>query len=145
MSPITDCIRDGMFVGTHAADQEFQTIKEKLCTNLISALPNFNDVFEVHTDTSKSRIGMFQSQKNRPIAFFREKLSNTRFHYSTYDVEFYDIVHAIRHWRHYLFHREFVLYTDHDALKHLSTRHGLPIFNSSHSSSNTLLARPTSC
>lgn len=30
------------------------------------------------------------------------------------------MVQAIKHWRHYLFHREFVRYTDHDALKHLS-------------------------
>ena len=29
------------------------------------------------------------------------------------------MVQVVRHWRHYLFHREFILYTDHDALKHL--------------------------
>ena len=39
--------------------------------------------------------------------------------YTTYDVEFYAIVQALKHWRHYLFHKEFVLYTDHEALKHM--------------------------
>ena len=29
------------------------------------------------------------------------------------------MVQAVRHWQHYLFHREFILYTDHDAMKHL--------------------------
>ena len=39
--------------------------------------------------------------------------------YNTYDVEFYAIVQAIKHWRHYLFHKQFLLYTNHEVLKHL--------------------------
>ena len=42
--------------------------------------------------------------------------------YSTYDVEFYAVVQVVRHWRHYLFHREFIFYTNHDALKHLHSQ-----------------------
>ena len=59
------------------------------------------------------------SQNNKPVAYFSEKLSGPRLRYSTYDVEFYAMVQAIKHWRHYLFQREFILYTDHEALKHL--------------------------
>ena len=32
-------------------------------------------------------------------------------------LQFYAVVRALKHWEHYLFHRESVLYTDHQALK----------------------------
>lgn len=51
--------------------------------------------------------------------FFSEKLDGASFRYSTYAIELYAIVQAIKHSRRYLFHKEFILYTDHDAFKHL--------------------------
>lgn len=120
MSPITDCIRDGQFTWTPDAARAFDIIKEKLCSAPVLALPDF--VFELHCDASKTGIGAMLSQRGRPIAFFSEKLAGARSRYSTYDVKFYAIVQAIKHWRHYLFHKEFVLYTDHDAFKHLSSQ-----------------------
>ena len=122
MAPLTNCIREGGFIWTPAATTAFNIIKDKLSSAPILALPDFTAVFELHCDASKSGIGAVLSQRNRPIAFFSEKISGARFRYSTYDIEFYAIVQAIKHWRHYLFHKEFVLYTDHDALKHLSTQ-----------------------
>ena len=49
---------------------------------------------------------------------------------STYDKEFYAIIRALWHWRHYLLSQEFVIYSDHEALhylhsqKKLNFRHG---------------------
>ena len=122
MAPLTNCIREGAFIWTPAATTAFNIIKDKLSSAPILALPDFTMVFELHCDASKSGIGAVLSQRNRPIAFFSEKISGARFRYSMYDIEFYAIVQAIKHCRHYLFHKEFVLYTDHDTLKHLSTQ-----------------------
>lgn len=58
----------------------------------------------------------------RSIAFYSEKLAGARGRYNNYDVEFYAIMQAIKHWRHYLVHREYVLFTDHDALRHLDSQ-----------------------
>ena len=122
MAPITDTMRDGRLTWTTEAASAFEIIKEKLCSAPVLALPDFTLLFELHCDASKAGIGAVLSQKGRPIAFFSEKLAGARSRYNTYDVEFYAIVQAIKHWRHYLFHKDFVLYTDHDALKHLSTQ-----------------------
>ncbi|XP_033144892.1 uncharacterized protein LOC117133039 [Brassica rapa] len=122
MAPITSCMKDGKFEWTTVATEAFALIKQKLTTAPILVLPDFSLPFELHCDASKLGIGAVLSQQGRPVAFYSEKLAGARGRYSTYDVEFYAIVQAIKHWRHYLVHREFVLFTDHDALRHLDSQ-----------------------
>ncbi|GKA88519.1 putative nucleotidyltransferase, ribonuclease H [Tanacetum coccineum] len=66
-----------------------------------------------------SRVGF---SGGRPVAYFSEKLTGLKSRYTTYDLEFYTVVQAMKHWRHYLFHKEFVLFTDHDSLRHIRTQ-----------------------
>ena len=88
-------------------------------------LPDFSKVFELDCDASNVGIGDVLSQERRLIAFFSEKLNNAERKYSTYDKEFYSIIRALSHWNHYMLPKEFVLYSDHEALKDLSTQHKL--------------------
>jgi hypothetical protein len=37
-------------------------------------------------------------------------------------MEFYALIQTLKHWRPYLIHREFILYTDNDSLKHLNSQ-----------------------
>ena len=106
-------------------ETSFAVIKEKLSTAPVLALPNFKEVFEVECDASGVGIGAVLSQEKRPIAFFSEKLSDTRRKWSTYDQEFYAVVRALKQWEHYLVQREFVLYTDHQALKFLNNQRNM--------------------
>uniref|UniRef100_A0A2N9IS90 Reverse transcriptase n=1 Tax=Fagus sylvatica TaxID=28930 RepID=A0A2N9IS90_FAGSY len=119
-APLTEIIKKN--VGFHwGADQDnaFATIKERLCSAPVLALPNFNKTFEIECDASGIGIGAVLMQDRRPIAFFSEKLSGASLKYPTYDKELYALVRALETWQHYLWPREFVIHTDHESLKHL--------------------------
>ncbi|KAK4845069.1 hypothetical protein QYF36_000459 [Acer negundo] len=122
LAPITDCLKEKKFQWTQATEEAFQLIKERLTTAPILILPYFSQPFKLHTDASKVGVKAVLSQASKPVAYFSEKLTEARAKYSTYDIEFYAMVQAVKHWRHYLFHREFVLFTDHKALKHLHSQ-----------------------
>ncbi|XP_023639598.1 uncharacterized protein LOC111830943 [Capsella rubella] len=81
-----------LFVWTAEANEAFETIKAKLVSAQILALPDFTVVFELHCDACKLGIGAVLSQRGRPVAFYSEKIAGSRGRYSTYDVELYVIV-----------------------------------------------------
>jgi ribonuclease HI len=52
-------------------------------------------------------------------------LNDTERKYSTYDKEFYAIIQALKKWRHYLVPKEFVLYSDNQALQFITQQEKL--------------------
>ncbi|GKA21562.1 RNA-directed DNA polymerase [Tanacetum coccineum] len=125
IAPLNECIKGGRFKWTSEAAKAFDILKAKVTEAPILALPNFDEVFQVERDASGVGIGGVLSQNQRPIAFFSEKLNDARRKYSTYDKEFYTIVHSLDTWRHYLLSNEFVLFSDHEALKFINGQHKL--------------------
>jgi hypothetical protein len=100
--------------------RSFNILKEKITQRQILVLPNFEKTFQVRCDASGVAIGAFLSQDNRHVAYFGEKLNETKRKYSTYDKEFYAIIQALKKWRHYLVPLEFVLYSDNQALQFIT-------------------------
>ncbi|GJU23734.1 putative nucleotidyltransferase, ribonuclease H [Tanacetum coccineum] len=119
---LTDCMKGKSFVWKEEAESAFQVVKEKLTTTPIIVLPDFSKVFELHTDASKVAIRGVLSQGGRPIAYFSEKLTEPKSRYTTYDLEFYAVVQDVKHWRHFLFYKEFVFFTAKDSLRHIRTQ-----------------------
>jgi hypothetical protein len=52
-------------------------------------------------------------------------LNDTKKKYSTYDKEFYAVIQSLKKWRHYLIPKEFVLYSDNQALQFITRQEKL--------------------
>jgi len=113
------------FCWTKAAENSFQLLKRKITERPILRLPDFSKPFQVRCDASGTAIGAVLGQEDRPDAFFSEKLNESRQKYSSYDKEFYAVVQALKHWRHYLLGNEFVLFSDNSALQYVTQQHKL--------------------
>ena len=61
------------------------------------------------------------------MAFFSEKCCDAKIKYSTYDKEFYAIIRCLEHYSHYLIAAEFIVHSDHEALKYIQGQHKLNI------------------
>ncbi|RVW94306.1 Retrovirus-related Pol polyprotein from transposon 297 [Vitis vinifera] len=122
MAPITECMKPGLFIWTKMANKAFEEIKSKMVNPYILRLLDFEKVFEVACDASHVGIGAVLSQEGHPVAFFSAKLNGAKKKCSTYDLEFYAVVQAIRHWQHYLSYKVLVLYSNHEALRYLNSQ-----------------------
>jgi len=60
------------------ATKTFEEIKRMMTEALVIRLPDFPKVFEVICDASGLIIGGVLSQRNHPVAYFNEKLNDTR-------------------------------------------------------------------
>jgi hypothetical protein len=119
MAPLTECIKKGEFQWTQEAAKAFKFIKKRMTKASVMRLPDFFKAFEVECDASRVGIGGVLSQERHPVAYFSEKLNDAKQRYSTYDKELYAVVQALRH---YLLPQEFVLYSDHEALRYLNSQ-----------------------
>jgi len=82
---------------------------DKLSHAPVPALPCYDKVLEVKCDASGVGIGGVLIQEGRPLAYFSEKLSESRGKSPTYDKESLAIIRAVEHWAHYLITNEFIL------------------------------------
>jgi hypothetical protein len=106
-------------------EESFATLKDKLTHAPLLQLLNFGKTFELECDASGIGIGGVLIQDGKPIAHFSKKLHGPILNYSTYDKELYALVHSLQTWRHYLWHKEFVIHSDHESLKYLRSQNNL--------------------
>ncbi|GJS32463.1 putative reverse transcriptase domain-containing protein [Tanacetum coccineum] len=97
----------------------FQTLKQKLCSALILALPEGSESFVVYCDASHKGLGAVLMQKEKFIAYASRQLKIHEKNYTTHDLELGVVVFALKMWRHYLYGTKCVGITDHKSLQHI--------------------------
>ncbi|GJT28849.1 putative reverse transcriptase domain-containing protein [Tanacetum coccineum] len=97
----------------------FQTLKQKLCSAPILALPEESENFVVYCDASHKRLGAILMQKEKVIAYASRQIKVHEKNYTTHDLELGVVVFALKMWRHYLYGTKCVVFTDHKSLQHI--------------------------
>jgi hypothetical protein len=114
--------KDVTFAWSDSQEVAFRTLKDKLTHAPLLQLPDINKVFELECDASGIGLGAVLLQEGKPVAYFSEKLRGANLKYSTYDKELYALVRTLHTLQHYLWHREFIIHSGHEALKHIRTQ-----------------------
>ena len=124
LSPLTDMLKNQKKKNAKISMQDkelkaFNQAKNALAkyTKLNYILDDDNATLTLTTDASSNAIGAVIHQvinnTSKPISFFSVKLNTAQQKYSTFSREILAIYLAIRHFRHILEGRNFVVYTDH--------------------------------
>jgi hypothetical protein len=111
--PFSWCTRQG---------NAFDMLKYKLTHAPLLQLPNFIKTFELECDASGIGLAGVLLQERKPVAYFSEKLSAPVLNYSTYDKGLYALLRCLKTWQHYLWPKEFIIYSDHESLKHIHSQ-----------------------
>jgi hypothetical protein len=100
----------------------FDTLKEKISSALVLALPNLRQPFEIQTDASNYAMGAVLLQHGKPICFHSETFNSVVINYPTYDKELYALVQSVKKWKHYLLGKETIVHIDHQPLQYLQSQ-----------------------
>ena len=94
----------------------FDDVKKVIAKDAALAYPDYSKEFEIYTDASSKQMGAVITQQNRPIVFFRRKLSETQQKYSVTEIELLAIVETLKEFKGMLWGRKIKVFTDHKNL-----------------------------
>ncbi|GKC80737.1 putative reverse transcriptase domain-containing protein, partial [Tanacetum coccineum] len=97
----------------------FQTLKDKLCSTPILALPQGAENFIVYYDASHKGLGAVLMQNEKVIAYVSRQLKIHEKNYTTHDLELGAVVFALKLWRHYLYRTKCIVFSNHKSLQHI--------------------------
>jgi hypothetical protein len=101
---------------TDEHQKAFDEMKVIIAKKTLLTYPDFNKLFEIHTDASKLQLGACISQEGKPIAFYSRKLNSAQTRYTTAERELLSIVETLKEFRNILLGQQILVHTDHSNL-----------------------------
>ena len=108
--------------------KQFDDFKQELLQPRIVRYPDPQCDFILETDGSRIALGGVLKQSfedtglKHPVGFFSRALTGSERNYAAYELELYAVVRAVENFRMFFLGREFLLRTDHAALRNLLRR-----------------------
>ena len=100
--------------------EAFNTLRVSLCQCCVLNVPEGEDMFSLHTDASGRGIGatlnVIREGVELPVAFYSKQLQGAEKAYSATELEGLAMFKAIFRFAHFLWGKQFVVWTDHKAL-----------------------------
>nr|GEZ70230.1 putative reverse transcriptase domain-containing protein [Tanacetum cinerariifolium] len=118
-APATPTEKDKKYEWGKEEEEAFQTLKKKLSSAPILALPEGKEDFVVYCDASLKGYGAVLMQRENVIAYASRQLKVHEENYTTYNLELRAVVFALRLWRHYLYGTKCMVFTDHKSLQYI--------------------------
>ena len=100
-------------------EKAFQELKMRLTSAPILIVPNRGQGYTVYNDAAKDGQGCVLMQSRRVVAYGSRQLKNHEQSYPMHDMELAAIVFALKIWRHYLYGKQFKVFSDHKSLKYI--------------------------
>ena len=76
----------------------------------------------MYFDALRAGLGCVLMHSGRVVAYSSRQLKNHEQNYPTHDLELTVVVFALKIWRHYLYGKEFKVYSDHKSLNYIFTQ-----------------------
>jgi hypothetical protein len=118
-APLIALLKKEGFTWSAEAAAAFDALKAAVTTAPVLVLPDFTKPFVVECYASTHGFGVVLIQEAHPIAFFSRPVAPRHRSLAAYEQELIGLVHAVRHWRPYLWVQRFIVRTDHYSLKFL--------------------------
>lgn len=124
--PLTDLLKkENKFEWCNKQKDAFEELKKQLVDFVVLNQPVLDQNFELRTDASGVGCGAVLVQNGKPVAFASKRFSEADTKKCTTERELLAVIWAVNKFHHFLAAKEFVLKTDHEAIKWLRNKHNI--------------------
>ena len=87
------------FRWTQVEQDASEKIKRIMARDTLLIYPDSNETFKIHTDARTFQLGVIINQKDKPIAFYSRKLTDTQKRYTVTDIELLSTIETLKEFR----------------------------------------------